>query len=103
MKKFEDMGFTSIVTSDKLKIEIPIKNLVCAFEACPDNHGEVTIKRGKRQAFAEWLAQMIVSECDPEDGSSYLHKMFDSVFDQIFQGYELCDEFIKYTEEEDDD
>lgn len=32
MKKFENCGFTSILTKDKLKIEIPVKNLVCAFE-----------------------------------------------------------------------
>lgn len=103
MKKFEDMGFTSIVTNDKLKIEIPIKNLVIAFQACPNNYDEDTIKRGKRQAFAEWVAEMVVSECDQEDGASFLHKMFDAVFDQYFEGYELCDEFINHKEENYDD
>lgn len=97
MKKFEDMGFTSIVTNDKLKIEIPIKNLVTAFEGSPNNCDEVKIKRGKRGAFAEWAAKTVISEHDPEDGASFLHEAFDAVFDQLLEGYEYdaWDEFVQ--------
>lgn len=102
MNKFENMGFTSSVTNDKLKIEIPIKNLVTAFELSPNNYDEVKIKRGKRKAFAEWVARTVVSEHDAEDGASFLHECFDNVFDQLFEGFETdgWDEFVKESSEE---
>ncbi len=106
MKKFENCGFTSIVTNDKVKLEIPIKNLVVAFENAPNNMNEygnpMTIKRGKRKQFAEWVAESVVSEADPEDGATYTHQMFDKVFDLIFEGYEVADEFVKEPKEEED-
>jgi hypothetical protein len=107
MKKFENCGFTSVVTNDKLKLEIPIANLVFAFENAPSNQNEygnpMTVKRGKRQQFAEWVAETVVSEADPEDGATYTHQMFDKVFDQIFEGYVLADEFVKEPEEDDEE
>jgi hypothetical protein len=106
MKKFENCGFTSVVTNDKLKLEIPIANLVFAFENAPNNQDQygnpATVKRGKRKQFAEWVAETIVSEADPEDGATYTHQMFDKVFDQIFEGYVLADEFIKDPVADDD-
>jgi hypothetical protein len=105
MKKFENCGFTSVVTGDKVKLEIPISNLVCAFENSPSNSNEYgapfLIKRGKRKQFAEWVAEMVVSEADCEDGATYIHQMFDRVFDQIFEGYVIAEEFIKEPKEED--
>ena len=106
MKKFENCGFTSIVTNDKLKIEIPISNLVFAFENAPNNQDEngnpATIRRGKRKEFAEWVAEEVISEADPEDGATYTHQMFDRVFDQIFEGYVIASEFVKDTVAEKD-
>lgn len=107
MTKFENMGFTSIVTDDKLKIEIPISNLVCAFENAPNNEDsygdQYTIKRGKRKEFAEWVAEHILDEHNQEDGASFIAEAFDSLFDQIFEGYEVCDEFVQEPDPECDD
>lgn len=105
MKKFENMGFTSIVTNDTLKIEIPISNLVHAFECAPNNQNaygnQVNIKRGKRKEFAEWVAEHIIDEHNQEDGASFIAEAFDALFDQIFEGYEICDEFVDEPNDED--
>jgi len=100
MKKFENLGFTSKLTSKKLIIEIPIKNLVAAFEFCPDNYDESKVKRGKRQLFAEFVAKQILNECDSETGDTPISRAFDSVFELLFEGYEDGAEFIKFGEEE---
>lgn len=103
MVKFENCGFTSIVTSDKLKIEIPIANLVCAFESDPNNTNDYgnpsTIKRGKRQEFAEWVAKWILEEADSEDGTAHIHRAFDSVFELLYEGYEDGGEFLNCPDE----
>lgn len=100
MKKFENLGFTSKLTNKKLTIEIPIKNLVNAFELCPNNYDESKIKRGKRQMFAEFVAKQILEECDSEAGDTHISKAFDSVFDLLIEGYEDGSEFIKFGEED---
>lgn len=101
MKKFENLGFTTKLTNDKLTIEIPIRNLVTAFEFCPNNYDESKVKRGKRQMFAEFVAKQIIEEClDSETGESPMSRAFDSVFDLLFEGYEDGEEFIKFGEEE---
>jgi hypothetical protein len=87
MKKFENLGFTSIVTKDKLKIEVSIKGLICAFENAENNYGEIHVKKGKRQAFAEFCAQNIIDEHNPHNGATYLHEAFDNMFDIILEGY----------------
>lgn len=107
MIKFESMGFTSVVTDDKIKIEIPISNLVHAFEYAPNNENaygdQFTIKRGKRKEFAEWVAEHVIDEHNQEDGASFIAEAFDSLFDQIFEGYEICDEFVQEPNSEDDE
>jgi|GEM_PF-1634174 hypothetical protein len=104
MKKFEDNGFTTIVTSDKIKIEIPIANLICAFENSPDNmceNGEpMTVKRGKRQDFAEFIAGNLLSEKDSETGETYISGAFDGVFTLLFEGYAIGDDFVNYPDVE---
>ena len=99
MKKFENIGFTSTVTRTKLTIEIPIKNLVFAFENSPENYEEAKVKRGKRGKFAEFCAKYILEECDQEDGSTYMHKAFDQMFDLIHEGYIDSDEFVSRREQ----
>lgn len=105
MKKFDcGAGFISTVTDKKLKLEIPISNLVCAFECAPNNMtdtgGQITVKRGKRKEFAEWVAEYILDEANSEDGAAHIHKAFDSVFDLLLEGYEDGQEFLDYAEEE---
>lgn len=106
MKKFENCGFTSIVTNDKVKLEIPISTLVLAFEATPNNENDSgdpsTIKRGKRRQFAEWVAQQMVKEACQHDGATYTHEMLDNIFDQLFEGYEDGSDFVKEAKENDD-
>jgi hypothetical protein len=94
MKKFEDNGFTSKVTNAKIIIEIPIKNLVSAFNYNPENVEELTVKRGKRQLFAEFVASHLLDEADSETGTRYIEQAFDKVFDLIIEGFETGDEFI---------
>jgi hypothetical protein len=100
MNKFENSGFTSILTNEKLKIEIPIKNLVFAFNNCPDNYN-MKILRGRSKQFAEFCAKHIVEECNQENGDTYLTEAFDKMFGLIFDGYELADEFAVEVDEDD--
>jgi hypothetical protein len=105
MKKFEGCGFTTIVTNDKVKLEIPISDLVIAYEASPNNEDDYgnpsTVKRGKRKQFAEWVAKQMVSEANQYDGATYVHQMLDEIFELLFEGYEDGSEFIKEPEEDD--
>jgi hypothetical protein len=102
-KKFGYKGFTATSTGSRVKIEIDISNLVCAFEGCPDNSDEYgepfTIKRGKKRAFANWVAEHVMDEADQHEGNTYVGQMLDSVFNLLFEGYELGDEFLVYPKE----
>ena len=99
MKKFENLGFTTIVTNDKVKIEISISGLVNGFKWHESNGDDAfKIKRGMRDQFAEWFAQQIISEEDQETGTSFIASAVDRVFDLIFEGYETPD-FIRYEQD----
>lgn len=100
MKKFEDNGFTSIITNDKLKIEIPIANLVNAFNYNPNNY-DCKIKRGKRKEFAEFLAKHIFDESDQETGANYIQEAFDKVFEMAMEDFD--NDFIKFEDEDYDE
>jgi hypothetical protein len=92
MKKFENMGFEAIVTGDKVKIEIPISGLVNGFKWHQSNMDDgVKIKRGMRNAFAEWFAERVISEEDQETDASYIANACDRFFDLIFEGYDDVD------------
>lgn len=104
MKKFEENGFTATVTKDKVRWEIPISNLIFAFNNSPENPSEdgeqyITVKRGKRQEFAEFVAKTMFNECDQETGASYIEQAIDGVFREIFEDYK---DFAKYPEYEED-
>jgi len=100
MKKFENLGFTSKLTNTKLIIEIPVKILVSAFEFYPNNYDESKVKKGKRQMFAEFVAEHILDECDSESGDTFISKALDGVFDLLIEGYEDGREFIEFGEDE---
>ena len=98
MKKYKYNGFTATVTDKVVQWEIPINNLVRAFNLSPENptaDGEhyVKIKRGKKQEFAEYVAQMMFDECDQETGASHIEQAIDDVFKTI---YEDEKDFAKY-------
>lgn len=98
MKKFEENGFTATVTKDVVRWEIPISSLVVAFNNNPENYSEdgehyITVKRGKRQEFAEYVAQQLMLECDSETGASHIEQAIDNVFLGVFEGDE---EFANY-------
>jgi len=100
MNKYENLGFTTIVTDDKLKIEIPIDNLVTAFEFSPNNIGEVQLKKDCEKLLADFVAKHILQECDQETGDTYISNAIDQVFDLILEGYENGDGFIIETEQD---
>lgn len=92
-KTFEALGVKIALTNDKLKIEVPIKNLVNGFEQSPNNFDEVKIKRGHRKEFAEHIAKALLDSCNTETGDTPVMEMLDTVFNEIFEGDE---EFVKY-------
>jgi hypothetical protein len=86
---------------------MPLSNLINGFEGDPQNFNEknggediaVKIKRGMKQEFLEWIAEMLQDECDPDTGDNYLSKMMSNLFCRIYDGYEDVD-FVKYSEDE---
>jgi hypothetical protein len=105
MKKFDENGFIATITNKKLKIELPISNLISAFNNSPENYSDdgenfITVRRGKRQEFAEYVAsQLLVSE-DPDTGASFLEQALDNVFLQVFEG---CEDFAHYPSDEEEE
>lgn len=94
MKQFKEngTGYKTVVDDKKLIIEIPISTLVCAFNYFPNNVEGSVIKSGKRQAFAEFVAEHLHDEIDSETGASYITDMFDKMFDAIGDGdYDIPD------------
>jgi hypothetical protein len=101
MKKYEELGITTIITNDKLKIEVPIKGLVNAFNLSPNNYDEsMKVKRGKRKEFANFVAQYLLDSADADTGDSYVMQMFDRFFEGIFESDFVVDEFIEIKEED---
>lgn len=98
-EKYEQLGFTATVTNQKLKVEIPISNLVKGFEASPNNFDEVKVKRGHKQAFAKYLAQHLIDGSNPDTGESPIMEVIEQIFEEIFEGAE---DFIKYPEEDEE-
>ena len=101
MKKFKEKGtgYSTSVDEKKLIIQVPISTLVSAFNYAPDNYDGVIVKRGKRQAFAEFIAKHINDEFDSETGASYLTEMLDKMFSAITDGDYDIPELVKYPEE----
>ncbi|SHG89930.1 hypothetical protein SAMN02744040_00087 [Tepidibacter thalassicus DSM 15285] len=98
MKKFENLGITTIVTGDKIKIEVKISGAVNAFNNSPNNFTpEATVKKEKRAEFAEYLAKALVDGSDPDTGDSPVMAMFENIFQEIYEGAE---EFCNYPDEE---
>lgn len=101
MFKYTNLGITTIVTGDKLKIEIPIRGLVSGFNQSPNNCEGFKVKRGKRQEFANFIAEKIIDEADCETGESLVMDLFEKAFEDIFEGNDLVDDIVKYPEDED--
>lgn len=53
----------------------------------------IKVKKGKRQEFAEYVAQQLMEPCDSETGLSHIEQAIDNVFLSVFEGYE---DFAKY-------
>lgn len=98
-EKFESLGFTATVTKLKVKIEIPISNLVQGFEVSPNNFEDAKVKRGYRQAFARYIAKHLVDGSNPDTGESPIMEAIEQVFEDMFEGAE---DFIKYPEDDED-
>ncbi|MFA5306003.1 MAG: hypothetical protein WC365_01000 [Candidatus Babeliales bacterium] len=102
MKQFKEKGkgYKTVIDGKKLIIEIPISTLICAFNYMPDNADGTVIKRGKRQAFAELVAEHLRDEIDSETGASFVTDMFDKLFVAFNDGYIDTSGVIKYAEDE---
>jgi hypothetical protein len=98
MEKIESLGFTATVTKQKLKIEIPIANLVQGFKDSPNNFDEAVVKRGHRQEFAKYVAQALVDGSNKDTGDSPIMEAIEQVFEELFEGAE---DFVKTQEDED--
>lgn len=100
MKKFECGDIVATVTDDKICFEVPIDNLVYAFNWSPDNPSEdgeqfVKVKEGRSQEFAEYVAKHMIEPSDQETGLSFFEEAIDKVFDEVFESYE---DFADYPE-----
>ncbi|HYF75477.1 MAG TPA: hypothetical protein VD757_02715, partial [Candidatus Nitrosocosmicus sp.] len=102
MKRIDDKitGFTVVVTDDKVKIEMPIRNLVNGFELSPNNYDQSKIKRGMRKQFAEWIADNLLDDEDSETGDNFIASMLDRLFERLFEGDE---DFVKSGSEDDEE
>lgn len=103
MKKFEHNGFTATVTKDVVRWGIPISNLINAFNCSPENYSMdgknfITVKKGKRQEFAEYVAQQLMEQCDAETGASHIEQAIDNVFADVFSGDEDFAHYPGYDE-----
>lgn len=103
MKKIEENDFTATVTNKVVRWEVPISVLVEAFNNSPENYSEdgehyITVKRGKRQEFAEYVARQLMLECDSESGVTHIEQAIDNVFLNVFEGEE---DFAHYPEYDD--
>jgi len=101
MNKYTDKGITAIVTNDKLKIEISIKNLVNAFNFAPDNFDESKVKRGKSKEFANYVAEMLIDTEDPDTGDTPVTDMFDKIFYGILDNGDDGLDIIDFKDDED--
>ena len=104
MKRYDDQLLKMIITKDKLKMEISLKDLVFLFESSPENtyDGEsvaVKVKRGKKQEFAEFIARNFMEESEFGNNGDYpiWGVPFEEVFMKIIEGNE--DDFCKYNDE----
>lgn len=104
MKKFEGNGFTATVTNKVVRWEIPITNLLYAYNNNPNGFTEdgekyAKIKRGKKQEFAEYVAKSMFNEVDQETGASYIEEVLDRIFEVADEDSEDFIQFPDYDEE----
>lgn len=105
MKKFEYGDTVATVTDYKVCFEIPINNLVGAFNYNPDNPSEdgkqfVRVKEGKTQEFAEYVAKNMIEPYDHETGLSYFDEAIYKIFNEVFESYEDFAGYPEYDDEE---
>lgn len=104
MKKFKYFDYVATVTDKVVRWEIPIANLIYAFENSPDNPSEdgenfISIRKDKKKDFAEFIAKALMEECNQNTGESYIEKAIGECF--IERIYEEYQEFAKYPDDED--
>lgn len=74
------------VDDKKLQMEISVKDLKYLFESDMNNYNESKVKRGKSQAFAEWIAKMLEEESEQETGEPYWSEPFTKLFERALEG-----------------
>lgn len=87
MNKIHDdfTGFDVIITNDKLKIEMPIPNIIRGFNRSPNNWDQRKIRKGCRQEFIEWLATVLLDDVDQDTGDNFIATMLEGVFERLYE------------------
>lgn len=92
LKQYDENSlFKVVATKDSLKIEIQLKDLEFLFTESPNNgyaETPVTVKRGQRAAFADFIARHITESEDPDTGENPILQMFEGAFMEIIEGDE---------------
>lgn len=101
MKKINDKitGLDIIITNDKLKIEMPISNIVRGFNSSPNNWDGRKVKRGCRKEFIEWIAENLLDDADSETGDNFIATMFENVFERLWEDYQ---DFLNIKDEDEE-
>lgn len=101
MKKYDEQLMKFTITNDKLKMEIPLKELVWLFHNSPNNvsDGEglaYKIIKNKTQEFAEFIVRNLMDIDGYNDDVVLWGIPFEKVFERI---YEDDLDFIIYPED----
>lgn len=100
MKKFgKEELITTYVDEKALVINVPIDLLKTTFEYSPNNYDESLILKNREKEFAELIAEHLHDEVDSEDGSTYIHKMLDAIYDNIFEGNIEAEKIVDFNSE----
>jgi hypothetical protein len=99
VKKFNNQVMKFTITSDKLKMEMSLQDLVWLFHNSPNNtyDGEnigAKVKPGMRQEFAEFIVKFLMDDARNESDNTNWSEPFENAFLEIIEGAE---DFCKYS------
>lgn len=91
----ECLGFKVSTDNEKIQLEISIENLISGFNGMPNKCEGYTIDKNKKQEFANYVAETLISQSDSETGNSPIMDALDSVFEEAI---ETVEDFINFDE-----
>lgn len=92
-KKFDAQLMKFEITNEKLKMEITLDDLELLLKNTPENFREITVKQDKRQEFAEYIINRLMSESSHNVSNKKWEQIFEDAFENILNGakYDICD------------